>query len=247
MREAAVIIGASSGLGRALANRLSSEGVDCILAARHERDLIAISGDLQLRYNIAARTMVLDLGTLNHESSDEWVAECFNLFKGINQVYITAAMIADEDHDTHSLEILERTTAVNYLGTALLIGGFAKRLQGTPSNITIISSIAAIRPRSNNLSYAASKIALEYFAGGLRHYYSKDLCRIQVYRIGYMDTGMSAEKKLLFRKKDPHEVADHIFRRKHKDTGLVYYPKFWGLIAVVIKLMPWYFYKRLRY
>ena len=47
-----VIVGASAGLGRALAEKFASEGHDLIIISSELKDLNAIKGDLQNRFNV---------------------------------------------------------------------------------------------------------------------------------------------------------------------------------------------------
>ena len=47
-----VIVGASAGLGRALAEKFASEGHDLIVISSELKDLNAIKGDLQNRFNV---------------------------------------------------------------------------------------------------------------------------------------------------------------------------------------------------
>ena len=54
MKQAALIIGASSGLGRSVAEQLAKAGYDVIISSRSEEDLKALSVHLQVRYQINA-------------------------------------------------------------------------------------------------------------------------------------------------------------------------------------------------
>ena len=47
-----VIVGASAGLGRALAEKFASEGHDLVIISSELKDLNAIKGDLQNRFNV---------------------------------------------------------------------------------------------------------------------------------------------------------------------------------------------------
>ncbi|MEI9947110.1 MAG: SDR family NAD(P)-dependent oxidoreductase [Chitinophagaceae bacterium] len=247
MKSAAVIIGASSGLGKSLAEELASKGNSLVLAARHERDLSVLAADLSIRYNVSVNWLVVDLGKINEEEAGFFTKKCFDFFETIDAVYITAAMIHDGDNGIESVVKLSEITAVNYRGIAYLVADFCKRLSGKKATISIMSSIAAIRPRGNNIAYSASKAALEYFIKGLQHFYSNDLLKLQIYRLGYMDTGMSHGKKLLFPKAAPKRVANYILSRKNKRLRLAYYPHFWGIIALLLKSMPWFMYKRIKF
>ncbi|MBN8483018.1 MAG: SDR family NAD(P)-dependent oxidoreductase, partial [Xanthomonadales bacterium] len=57
----AIVIGASSGLGRALAVELARRGRPLLLVASDARDLDALACDLGLRFGVAVGTLALDL------------------------------------------------------------------------------------------------------------------------------------------------------------------------------------------
>uniref|UniRef100_UPI002DD6359E SDR family NAD(P)-dependent oxidoreductase n=1 Tax=Dokdonella sp. TaxID=2291710 RepID=UPI002DD6359E len=56
-----VVVGASSGLGRALAEELARTGHELLLVASDPRDLSAIAADLGLRHAAKVHTLALDL------------------------------------------------------------------------------------------------------------------------------------------------------------------------------------------
>lgn len=247
MKEAAVVIGASSGLGKSLAYFLAENGINIILCAKSSRDLDAISSDLTIRFRIEAAPLPIDLEKINNEKARQFANDCFGKFSEIRQVYVTAGIISDEDCGTESTKVLNKTMAVNFQGIAFLIGEFCKKLSGKNSNITVMSSVAAIRPRSENIAYSSSKVALEYFIGGLQHYYQNNLLNLQVYRLGYMDTAMTTGRKLLLPIADPDKVAAYIFNNRAKKFRLKYYPQFWGAIAILLNTLPWIMFKKLKF
>jgi short-subunit dehydrogenase len=247
MDKAAIIIGASKGLGKAVAYKLAEKGINCILAARNENALSAIAQDIIKRHNVSAIVYPIDLEKLDTVTAKQFAENCFNLLNNISQVYITAATVSDDDYGTGALYIMQQTNAVNYCACAMLVSAFSEKLQDRQSNITVISSIAAIRPRGRNLIYAASKIALEYHVKGLQHFFGDKPLRLQVYRVGYMDTEMTVGKKLLFKKKNPAHVARYITGKAKASGGLRYYPRYWRFIALLLKTLPWFIYKKLKF
>lgn len=246
MKETAIIIGASSGLGKSLAYLLAENGINMILSARNERDLKAIANDLMIRFQIQVIPMSIDLEKIDREEGLQFVNNCFGRFSEINQVYITAGIIDEEDMGGQSTKSLKKVVLVNFIGIAFLIEAFSKKLNHKNSNITVISSVAAIRPRSKNIAYSSSKVALEYFVGGLQHYYANNLVRLQIYRLGYMDTAMATGKKLLLPIAKTEQVARYIFSNRNKKFRLKYYPRFWIVIAVIIEILPWIIFKKLK-
>lgn len=59
----AVVVGASAGLGRALAAALAASGHDLVLAASDLRDVAALASDLRLRHGVRAAAVAVDLGS----------------------------------------------------------------------------------------------------------------------------------------------------------------------------------------
>jgi len=247
MKGSAIIIGASKGLGKAMAYQLAANGINCLLAARSENELLAIADDIKTKYQITPSVAMLDLEKMDAEKAKQFVVNCFSRYKNINQVYITAAIADDNDYGTESLEVLQKTNDINYKGAALLATAFSKLLQDVPATIAVVSSVAAIRPRGRNISYAASKIALEYHVKSLRHFFADKLLRFHIYRVGYMDTDMSAGQNPPLKKARPEDVAAFIINNTKSKGGLYYYPRFWALIAIVLKMVPWFIYKRLKF
>lgn len=246
MKETAVIIGASKGLGKSLAYVLAENGIDIVLASRNQNELETIAKDIAMRFKTRAVVLQIDLNNTGKEDAIKFVNECFNNFSNINQVYITAGIISEEDYESKSINVLKEIIEINFLGAAFLIDAFSKKLTGTNSNITIISSVAVARPRKKNIAYAASKIALEYFTRGLQHFYQDDIFRLQIYRVGYMQTAMTAGIKLLLPSVMPEKVARHIFCNRGNNFRVKYYPIFWAFVALILKTLPWFAFKKIK-
>lgn len=245
---AAVIIGASKGLGKAMAYELAAKGINCILASRNEIELNKIANDIVAKNLAPASVVPIDLELLNAPKARKFVETCLSKQGGINRIYITAAVANDEDDGINSVNILQQINNINYQGAALLATAFSEKLQNTSALIAVLSSVAAIRPRGRNISYSASKIALEYHVKGLRHFFTDKPLRLQVFRVGYMDTDMAAgTNPPLFKKESPVQVAKYIINKGGASGGLYYYPRFWSLVAIVVKMIPWFIYKKLKF
>lgn len=247
MKQAAIIIGASSGLGRALAEAIARTGTDVIMSARAEQELQILATHLRIRYQIQAEVIPLDLATLTTATAKNYVDQCFEKMPHCSQVYITAGIIDELDKGTEAVDYLPKLMQVNCMGISYVMNACCQWLQNRSANITLISSIAAIRPRGSNIAYSASKIALEYMALGLRHHFAQSPLRIQVYRAGYMETALSRGKKLLFPVAKPEHVARVLIKNRHKDTGLVYVPVFWLPLSWVLQYLPWFIFKKLKF
>jgi short-subunit dehydrogenase len=247
MKETAIVIGASSGLGRSLSQCLAQQGHNLILSSRNESNLTSLAKELELKFDISVKVLPVDLSKIDSANSNDYISQCFDGSALITQIYITAGMISNEDTGENSILTARKMFDVNFFGIAYLISNLAERLKNSKSNITIISSIASIRPRSQNISYSSSKIALEYFTLGLKHHYSANPINIQIYRMGYMDTAMTLGKKLLFPIAPTTKVAEYLYKHRGDNFEIRYYPRFWKLISILLSLLPWSFYKRLKF
>ena len=69
MSGAVVIVGATSGIGLALAHRLAATGRSLVLAARDEEELTLIADDIRLRHQVAVHATIFDIrDTGKHEA-----------------------------------------------------------------------------------------------------------------------------------------------------------------------------------
>ena len=249
----AVIVGASSGVGRALAEELARSGSDLLLVATDRRDLAALAADLHLRFDRRVEIELLDLNELTEQPLEiclRWRAR----LGGCDAVLIPAGYVDSDDDGLPTPDMIERNMRINMLSVVQLLTAagrlFEKQGFGT---LVAFSSIAAAAPRKKRIAYAASKAALEAYLQGLRHYFASlpsgagGEVRVQTYALGYVDSAMSYGQKLLFPVAAPEAVARQVVRRLQADTGKVYYPGYWALITTVLKNLPWALFRRLKF
>lgn len=239
-----IVIGATAGVGRAIATELARRGQHLILVASSAEDLQAAVADLSLRFNVQATPLVLDLG--RELNADEFRRQCLNISEHVDGIIYTAGHVSDAD--SGYLDETEIAQIVNVNFKALLsicnsfFSYFKEKNRGT---VVAFSSIAAARGRKNNILYGAMKRALEAYFEGLRHLFSSGKVRFQVYGLGYVETQMTFGRKLLFPIAKPEAVAREVCDNLEKDFGFKYYPGFWRVIIFVIRNLPWFLFKKL--
>lgn len=239
-----IVLGASSGLGRALAEELAAGGRSLLLAARDERDLLALAADLRIRYGVEVRVCVVDAASaetataLAHAAGDE-VIDGLLLPIGANR---------DDDRADLLVPAAEDLVAVNFLSIVRTIRVFLPRLlDHGKGSIVGFGSVAAVRGRTHNALYAASKAALQRFFESLRHAVERRGILVQFYVLGYLDTNLAFGRKLLFPKADPRTVASVVVRNLGQRGGTWYLPRFWKVVAMLVRLLPWPLFKRLQF
>jgi short-subunit dehydrogenase len=141
----------------------------------------------------------------------------------------------------------EELMRVNFLSVAAVVGRFLPRLIAQGHGVLVgFGSIAAVRGRSRNVIYAASKRALESYFESLRHLAEGHGLTVAFYSLGYLDTSQAFGQRLLLPKGDPAAVADEVCRMLARRRGRHYLPWFWAVIAPAIRALPWAVFKRMR-
>jgi short-subunit dehydrogenase len=203
----AVIIGASSGVGRALAEVLAERQTDLIVAATDRRDLEALAADLALRWGVKVHPLALDLADPSFDSAPV-CKQCVSLLGRIDALLVPAGYVSPQDDRLPSLSLLEATVRINYTGPAALIAEFARLFERQGRGCIVgFSSIAAAVPRRRNMVYASAKAALEAYLQALRHYFAGSRVIVQVYALGYVDTAMTYGQRLLLPSVAPRAVC----------------------------------------
>ncbi|HEY8270969.1 MAG TPA: SDR family NAD(P)-dependent oxidoreductase [Pseudobdellovibrionaceae bacterium] len=245
----ALIVGGSSGLGRALAELLAKKGFGLALVSRDKEDLQALQSSLQTVHGV--RVFIYPTDLLDPALSAERVVEKVSEDLGsIDYAFLVAGGSFTGDEKVPSLSAFSHSLRLNFEAIGLFMNAILLlREKAVCRSILVISSIAAVAPRSQNSSYAAAKKALESYAISLRHYcfQAQIPTNIQVVRLGYMESGFTRGKTLLFPIAKPQAVAQFIFKLKDRDFGLRVFPSFWNLILFILTKLPWAVYKRLRF
>ncbi|NOD33226.1 MULTISPECIES: SDR family oxidoreductase [unclassified Ruegeria] len=175
------IIGASEGLGRALAEALSGKGVHLILSARNAARLNEICSKLP-----NARAIPCDVTDL--DSVRNAVAEAGQI-DGL--VYNAGAYepMRSGDWDT---EASLRISDVNYSGALRVLGetvpGFVQARQG---EITLIGSLAGYHGLPAAIGYGASKAALISLAETMRHDLAGTGVTVRIVNPGFIKTRLT--------------------------------------------------------
>ncbi|WP_280405941.1 mycolate reductase [Nocardia brasiliensis] len=161
----AVVTGASSGIGTALAADLAARGYSLILVARRGEVLTELAQRLTLAHGITAEVRTVDLadrtqrGALVEELGARDIAILCN-----NAGIATFGAVAELDLAYERAQMELNAVAVHDLTLAVLPGMIARGAGG----ILISGSAAGNMPIPNNATYAASKAFANTFCESLR-------------------------------------------------------------------------------
>ncbi|QDU08712.1 SDR family NAD(P)-dependent oxidoreductase [Gimesia aquarii] len=154
----AVITGASSGIGRAMAVCLAEAGLNLVLVARQESILSKMCRDLENEFKIEVRFIATDLS--DPESFQRLIAQTQDLEVGL---FVAAAGFGTsgkfiESHLDEELNMAD----VNCLAVLKQVHHFAIRFQErTKSGIILFSSIVGFQGTPNAAHYSATKAYIQ--------------------------------------------------------------------------------------
>jgi NAD(P)-dependent dehydrogenase (short-subunit alcohol dehydrogenase family) len=163
--KAALVTGASSGLGRATAIALARAGADVALAARSKDELEGAKGEIS---ELGRRALTLPLDLASETDTAEAVGRTFEAFGRIDILINAAGTDAPGSVEELSVEGWDRTLDVNLRAPFLLSkAAFPHMREAGSGTIVNISSVAGKKGWANASAYCASKFGLTGFTQAL--------------------------------------------------------------------------------
>ena len=237
-RPGALVVGASSGMGAALAKRLVADGYRVALVARRQAELDALCAQLCAE----ARQPVAFAYTHDVRAFDEAPALFAHIASDVAPlrmvIYAAGAMprVATGVSFDDEREIVETnvTGAMRWLGLAA--DHFERQGQGT---LVGVSSVAGDRGRPGNGAYMASKAALSTYLDALRFRLQPRGVRVVTVKPGYVATpmiaGVRTPRPLTVSADD---AARRIARAAEQGRAVAYVPGYWRAIMWVVRHLP---------
>jgi NAD(P)-dependent dehydrogenase (short-subunit alcohol dehydrogenase family) len=235
----AVVLGGTSGMGRAIAQILVERGDSVFLLGIPEGDLARSAADLSVR---SANKQSVGYTLLDLEKPEGFAAALEasdTALGGFDTVIVTAALFASQEALEDDVELCRRLVTVNYANTVVFCEHARKRLLarggGRP---TVFSSVAGDRGRKPVAIYGSSKGGLSIYLEALDHNFYAAGLRVLCLKRGLVKTAMTAGLKPPPFAGEPEQVAKLVVRSMDSGKPLVYAPRIWWLILFVIKMLP---------
>ncbi|MBX2798943.1 MAG: SDR family NAD(P)-dependent oxidoreductase [Myxococcales bacterium] len=206
----AVVTGASSGIGEAVARQLASKGLDLVLVARRADRLSALSAQLHAQGG-QCRVVALDL--TGDAACEQLVEHTSDLDVGL-LVHAAGFGLGGPhlDRPLHQhLEMLD----LNCRSTVELVHAFLPGLQRRGrGGIALVGSILGFHGVPWSAHYAATKAFVVSLAEGLQVEAAPHGVDVSVHAPGPTRTGFFERASMQAGSAaDPHSVAGHIVRR----------------------------------
>ncbi|MBI3377898.1 MAG: SDR family NAD(P)-dependent oxidoreductase [Nitrospirae bacterium] len=239
MARKAIIIGATSGIGKELAKVMSQNNYIVGLAGRRTHLLD------ELKESLPNNSLIKRIDVAKADEAITQLNDLISEMGDVDLIVISSGVGFINDDLCWSNE--KETIDVNVAGfTAMANVAMHYFISNGSGHLVSISSIAALRGDSSAPAYNASKAFISNYMEGLRKKISKSGIPIVVTDIqpGFVDTAM-AKGDGLFWVASPQKAAQQIYKAIERKKKHAYITKRWRLIGWLMKTMPEFIYNRM--
>lgn len=163
--QVAVVTGASSGIGKAVALALAAEGSTLCLIGRKKETLQAISSEI---HGKAPHIFLYQSDLSQDRDMQAVVADIKRDVKSVDILIHSAGVISMGSIETASAEQMDAQYKINVRAPYVLTQGLLPLLKVRPGQVVFMNSSAGLTARANVAQYAATKHALKAVADSLR-------------------------------------------------------------------------------
>lgn len=222
------LIGASEGLGRAVARAMAQDGASLILSARSEERLQELADELD------ARAVTMDVGD---SASVARAAAQVGQPDGLLYLAGTYWPLKAQEWDSARIETM---IDVNLLGAVRVLGhvlpGMIARDAG---RIVLTGSLAGFRGLPGSLGYGQSKAGLMNLAQSLQADLARTNVTVQLVNPGFIRTRLTAKNDFSMPfLMEPEEAAAHVLRAIRKGRPASSFPAVFSWLFRAGRLLP---------
>jgi len=245
----AVLLGASKGMGRAVARLLAARGDRLFLLGDHVEELAKSARDLEIRGAPApVGTACCDL--LQPATFAPALDQAQQQLDGFDTVVVTAGLFATQEQLENDPQLAARLLAADFTNTVLFCEEARERLlTGTEKGGTlcVFSSVAGERGRKPVVLYGAAKAGLSRYLEGLDHKFRARGLKTVCVKPGFVQTGMTVGLKPPPFAGTPEEVARRVMKAIDRGWPEVYVPSAWRWVMCVIRRLPRFVMRRIEF
>jgi decaprenylphospho-beta-D-erythro-pentofuranosid-2-ulose 2-reductase len=234
------VLGATKGIGRAVARQLAARGDDLFLLGRDGADLERSARDLEARAGRPANTVAFAVCDLERPAEfAPALASAEAALGGLEAVVVTAGLFATQDSMEADAALAHRLLVVDFANTVAFCEEARRRLLARGGGtLCVFSSVAGERGRKPVILYGAAKAGLSRYLEGLDHKFRAAGLRTVCVKPGFVKTGMTEGLRPPPFAAEADAVAASAIRAMDRGQPVVYAPGIWALVMFVIRMLP---------
>ncbi|CAA3904284.1 Short-chain alcohol dehydrogenase [Staphylococcus aureus] len=205
--KVAVVTGAGSGIGEAIATLLHEEGAKVVLAGRNKEKLQNVANQLS-----QDSVKVVPTDVTNKEEVDELIKIAQQTFGGLDIVINSAGQMLSSKITDYQVDEWDSMIDVNIKGTLYTAqAALPTMLEQTSGHLINIASISGFEVTKSSTIYSATKAAVHTITQGLEKELAKTGVKVTSISPGMVDTAITAAYNPTDRKKlEPQDIAEAV-------------------------------------
>jgi short-subunit dehydrogenase len=234
----ALVIGASSGIGAALARVLAGRGSQVAIVARRQAELERLAAELN---TVAGRDLVKPYvaDVTNYDAVPAIFDQIVRDLGGVDLVIYAAGVMPRQTPEEYSFDKDRAVVETNFLAAIAWLNPAAEMLGKQGSGAIVgISSIAADRGRRGYPVYNASKAGLATYLEGLRNRVGRFGVQVVTSKPGYVQTAMLEGVQTPVPPISAEDAARQILNAVETGINVHYVPEKWRLISMIVNAIP---------
>ena len=231
------ITGASSGIGKAAAEKFAKEGWKVAVSARRKEILDIMAQD----QNISS----FPLDITNRDQINNVFKNILNEFDDLDLCLFSSGTYEPKDEQSIDPNKIKNVINVNFLGVIDCVKTVEKYFKNKRSgHISIVSSIAGYRGLPNSSGYGPSKAALTNFSESIYFDFKKFGVRVSIISPGFIKTPLTDKNEFSMPfLKTPDYAAEKIFNGLVKSNAFeIHFPKGLTLVLKFLRILPYKLY-----
>lgn len=203
----AVVTGAGSGIGEAIATLLHEEGAKVVLAGRNKDKLQSVANQLA-----QDSVKVVPTDVTKKEEVDELIKMAQQTFGGLDIVINSAGQMLSSKITDYQVDEWDSMIDVNIKGTLYTAkAALPTMLEQSSGHLINIASISGFEVTKSSTIYSATKAAVHTITQGLEKELAKTGVKVTSISPGMVDTAITATYNPTDRKKlEPQDIAEAV-------------------------------------
>jgi decaprenylphospho-beta-D-erythro-pentofuranosid-2-ulose 2-reductase len=233
-----VLLGATRGLGRALARLLAARGDRLCLLGRDPHELERSARDLEV-HGAPAPVQTFGCDLADPDGFGPALDAAVRALGSIELVVVTAGAFGTQDQLEADPKRCRRVLELDFTNTVLFCEQARVRLLARGGGtLCVFTSVAGERARKPVALYGAAKAGLSHYLDGLDLRHRDQGLRVVDVRPGFARTGMTEGLRAPPFAASPEQVADAALRGIERGRRIVHAPSIWRAVMWAVRALP---------